>query len=186
LGVTQIPNLAYAIAIATAFQAVLQAVIAHHGIVPNNPNPVPTSINLSPQQLIAVTASIPPTTDAPAFADLVGEFFRILELEFPVKSSKKLLQLATFSRQKDETLKMLYRRLLKKDTHSITDLEAAHRYLRSLKGTPALHAHVLQRVFVEFGDSYTLLDVYNISEKLELAHAHYEASTMGPPSRSRP
>jgi hypothetical protein len=31
-----------------------------------------------------------------------------------------------------------------------------------------------------------VLDVYNISEKLELAHAHYEASTMMPPSRSRP
>jgi hypothetical protein len=28
--------------------------------------------------------------------------------------------------------------------------------------------------------------VYNISEKLELAHAHYEASTMRPPSRSKP
>jgi endonuclease III-like uncharacterized protein len=58
----------------------------------------------------------------------VGEFFRILELEFPVKSSEKILQLATFYRQKDETLKMLYRRLLKlkEDTHSITDLEAAH------------------------------------------------------------
>jgi hypothetical protein len=37
------------------------------------------------------------------------------------------------------------------------------------------HAQVLQRVFVDFGDSYTLLDVYNIFEKLELAHAHYEA-----------
>jgi hypothetical protein len=73
---------------------------------------------------------------------------------------------------------MLYRRLfkLKEDTQSITDLEAAHRYLRSLEGTPTLHAQVLQRVFAEFGDSYTLLDVYNISEKLELAHAHYEAS----------
>ncbi len=65
-------------------------------------------------------------------------------------------------------------------------MEAAHRYLRSLEGTPTLHAQVLQRVFAEFGDSYTLLDVYNISEKLELAHAHYEASTMRPPSRSRP
>jgi hypothetical protein len=30
--------------------------------------------------------------------------------------------------------------------------------------------------FAEFRDSYTLLDVYNISEKLELAHAHYEPS----------
>jgi len=94
LGVTQIPNPAYAIAIATASQAA----IAHHGTVPNNPDPVPTSINLSPQQLIAATANIPPTTDAPTFADPVGEFCRILELEFPVKSSEKILQLATFFR----------------------------------------------------------------------------------------
>ncbi len=28
--------------------------------------------------------------------------------------------------------------------------------------------------------------MYNIFEKLELAHAHYEANTMRPPSRSRP
>jgi hypothetical protein len=184
LGVTQIPNPAYAIAIATAFQAA----IAHHGTMPNNPDPVPTLVNLSPQQLIVATANIPPRTDAPTFDDPVGEFFRILELEFLVKSSEKILQLATFSRQKDETFKMLYRRLLKlkEDTQSITDLEAAHRYLHSLEGTPTLHAQVLQQVFAEFGDSYTLLDVYNISEKLELAHAHYEASIMRPPSRSRP
>ncbi len=39
--------------------------------------------------------------------------------------------------------------------------------------------------FVEFGNSYTLLDVY-VSKKLELAHAHYEAITMKPPSCSRP
>jgi hypothetical protein len=142
LGVTHIPNPSYAIAIATASQATLQATIAHHETVPNNPDPVPTSVNLSPQQLIIATANIPPTIDALAFADPVGEFFRILELEFPVKSSEKILQLATFSRQKDETLKMLYRRLLKlkEDTQSITDLEAAHRYLRSLEGTPTLHA----------------------------------------------
>jgi len=83
---------------------------------------------------------------------------------------------------------MLYRKLLKlkEDTQNIIDLEVAHWYLRSLEGTPTLHTQVLQRVFVEFGDSYTLLDVYNISEKLELAHAHYEANTMKPPSRSRP
>jgi hypothetical protein len=188
LGVTQAPNLAYAIAIATASQVALQAAIAHHGTVPNNPDPVPTSVNLFPQQLITATANIPPTTDALAFVDPVGEFFRILELEFSVKSSEKILQLATFSRQRDETFKMLYRRLLKlkEDTQSITDLEAAHRYLRWLEGIPTLHAQVLQRVFVEFGDSYILLDVYNISEKLELAHAHYEASTMRPPSHSRP
>jgi hypothetical protein len=58
----------------------------------------------------------------------MGEFFRILELEFLVKNSEKILQLATFSWQKDETLKMFYKRLfkLKKDTQSITDLEATH------------------------------------------------------------
>ncbi len=64
-------------------------------------------------------------------------------------------------------------------------MEVAHLYLRSLEGTPTLHAQVLQRVFAEFGDSYTLLDVYNISEKLELAHAHYEANIIKPPSHSR-
>jgi hypothetical protein len=75
LGVTQIPNLAYAIAITTAPQAALQAAIAHHGIVPNNPDSAPTLINLSLQQLIVVTANIPPTINALVFADLVGEFF---------------------------------------------------------------------------------------------------------------
>jgi hypothetical protein len=97
--------------------------------VPNYPDLVPFSVNLSPQQLIVATANIPPTIDALAFADPVGEFFRILELEFPIKSSKKILQLATFSRQKDETLKMLHKRLfkLKEDTQNITKLEATHR-----------------------------------------------------------
>jgi hypothetical protein len=187
LGITQIPNPAYPTAIATASQAALQAAIAHHGTMPNNPDLVPTSINLSPQQLITATANILPTTDALAFAYPVGEFFQVLELEFPIKSFEKILQLATFSRQEDETLKMLYMKLLKlkEDTQSITNLEVAHRYFCSLEGTPTLHAEVLQWDFAEFGDLYTLLDVYNIFEKLELAHAHYEASTMRPPSRSR-
>jgi len=178
----------YAIAITTASQAALQATIAHHGTMPNNLDPVPTSVNLSPQQLIATTANIPPTIDDSAFVDPVGEFFRVLELEFLVKSSEKILQLGTFSRQKDETLKMLYRRLLKlkKNTKSITDLEVIHQYFRSLEGTPTFHVQVLQQVFAKFGDSYTLLDVYNIFEKLELTHAHYEASIMKPPSHSRP
>jgi hypothetical protein len=43
--------------------------------MPNNLNPVPILVNLSFQQLIIVTANILPTIDAPAFADLVGEFF---------------------------------------------------------------------------------------------------------------
>jgi hypothetical protein len=75
LGVIQIPNRAYATTIATAFQATLQATIAHHGTMPNNPDPVPILVNLSPQQLIATTINILPTIDAPAFADPVGEFF---------------------------------------------------------------------------------------------------------------
>ncbi len=75
MGITQIPNLVYAITIATTSQAALQATIAHHGNVPNNPDPVPTLVNISPQQLIVATANILPTIDAPAFANPVGELF---------------------------------------------------------------------------------------------------------------
>jgi endonuclease III-like uncharacterized protein len=52
------------------------------------------------------------------------------------------MQLATFFRQKDETLKMLYKRLLKlkENTQKTTNLEVAHRYLGSLEGTLTLHA----------------------------------------------
>jgi hypothetical protein len=149
---------------------------------------VPISINFSFQQFIAITINISPTIDAPTFVDPVGEFFRILELKFPIKSFEIFLQLATFSRPKDETLKIFYRRLLKlkEDTQRITDLEVVHQYLHSLGGIPTFHVQVLQWVFVEFGDLFTLLDVYNIFEKLEFAHAHYDANTTRPPSRSRP
>jgi len=98
LGVTQILNPAYATAITTASQAALQIAITHHGTMPNNPNHVPTLINLSLQQLIVTIANIPPTIDAPTFADPVWEFFRILKVEFSVKNSEKILQLTTFSR----------------------------------------------------------------------------------------
>jgi hypothetical protein len=91
LGVIQILNLAYAIAIAITSQATLQVAIAQHGIVPNNPDLVLASINLSPQQLIVAITNIPPTIVAPAFADLMGEFFQVLELEFSVKSSEKIM-----------------------------------------------------------------------------------------------
>jgi hypothetical protein len=84
LGVTQIPNPTYAIAIATASQATLQPAITHHGTMPNSPDLVPTSINISLQRLIDTTTNSPPTINALAFADLVGEFFQVLELEFPV------------------------------------------------------------------------------------------------------
>jgi hypothetical protein len=96
LGITQILNPAYVTTITIVSQAALQATIAHHGTVPNNPDMIPTSINIFHQQLIAVIANNPPTIDALAFADPMGELFRVLELEFPVKSSKKNLQLATF------------------------------------------------------------------------------------------
>jgi len=59
--------------------------------MPNNPDPIPISVNLSFQQLIAITVNIPPTINAPAFADLVGEFFQVFELEFSVKNFEKKL-----------------------------------------------------------------------------------------------
>jgi hypothetical protein len=59
--------------------------------MPNNPNLVPTSVNLSSQQLIVTTTNILPIIDAPTFVHLVGEFFQVLELEFSVKSSEKIL-----------------------------------------------------------------------------------------------
>jgi hypothetical protein len=93
LGIIQIPNLAYAIAIATASQATLHIAIAHHGTVPNNPDPVPISLNFFPQQLSTSTTNIPSTIDAPAFVNPMGEFFRVLELEFPVKSLEKFCSL---------------------------------------------------------------------------------------------
>ncbi len=98
LGITQIPNLAYATTITTASQTALQVAIAHHGIMPNNLDPIPTLVNLFPQQLIVTTTNIPSTIDVPTFANPVREFFRILELEVSIKNSKKNLELATFSR----------------------------------------------------------------------------------------
>jgi hypothetical protein len=65
-------------------------------------------------------------------------------------------------------------------------LEATHQYRCFLKGTSTFHVKVLQRVFIKFGNLHTLLDVYKIFEKLDLAHAHYATSTMRPPSCPRP
>ncbi len=89
LGITQIPNLAYARAITTAFQGALQVAIAHHGTVPNNPDLVPILVNIFPQQLIATTTNIPPTIDAPAFVDLVKDSFEFLSWNFLLKILKK-------------------------------------------------------------------------------------------------
>ncbi len=91
LGITQIfdPAYAIAIAIATAFQATLQATITHHGTMLNNLNPIPILVNLYPKKPINATANIPPTIDALAFTNLVGEFFWVFDLEFLVKSFEK-------------------------------------------------------------------------------------------------
>jgi hypothetical protein len=68
---------------------------------------------------------------------------------------------------------------LKEDTQNIIHVEAANWYLCLLEGTLTFHAQVLEEVFAEFRDSYILLDVYNISEKMELTHAHYEGVLWG-------
>jgi hypothetical protein len=81
--------------------------------VPNNLDLIRTLVNFSLQQLIVATVNISPTIDASAFVDPVEESFRVFELKFLMKIFQNILQLATFFRQKDETLKMLYRRLLK-------------------------------------------------------------------------
>jgi hypothetical protein len=64
--------------------------------MPNYLDLIPTLVNIFPQQLIVVTANIPPTINALTFIDLAGEFFGVFHLEFLVKSSEKILQLATF------------------------------------------------------------------------------------------
>jgi hypothetical protein len=84
LGIAQIPNLTYATAITIASQVALQATSAHHGTMPNNPDPVHISTNISPQQLIVATTNILPTIDATTFVDPSVEFFQVLKLKFSV------------------------------------------------------------------------------------------------------
>ncbi len=99
------------------------------------------NFNVQNEECHNYVVNIPPTINASTFVNPVGEYFQIPELEFPVKSSEKILQLVTFFRQKDETLKMFYKRLLKlkEDIQNITDLEAAHWYICSLEGTLTFH-----------------------------------------------
>jgi hypothetical protein len=93
LGVTQIPNPAYATDITTTSEAALQATITHHGTVPNNLDPVPTLIIFSPRQLIIATTNIPPTINAPAFINPVEESFQTFELKFSIKIFEKFYSL---------------------------------------------------------------------------------------------
>ncbi len=83
---------------------------------------------------------------------------------------------------------MFYKRLLKlkEDTQSITTQKLPIGIFVHWKVLRHSMHRFYNGFFIKFGDLYTLRDVYNISEKLELANAHYEASTMRPPSCSRP
>jgi hypothetical protein len=65
--------------------------------MPNNSDPVPTSVNLSSHQLITTTANIPPTINAPAFSDIEEEFFWVFKLEFLVKNSENFYSSPLFS-----------------------------------------------------------------------------------------
>jgi hypothetical protein len=62
LGITLSPNLVYATTITTAFQAALQATIAHCGTVPNKLDSVLISVIFSPQQsLVLPQTFLPPS-----------------------------------------------------------------------------------------------------------------------------
>ncbi len=89
LGVTQIPNPTYVTAITIAFQATLQAAIAYHGTVLNNPYLISTSVNIFPQRFIVVIANIPPTIDVLAFVNPLGYSFEFLNWNFQLKVLKK-------------------------------------------------------------------------------------------------
>jgi hypothetical protein len=82
LGVTQIPNPAYAITIATTSQVAQQATIAHHGTLPNNPNPVPTSINLSFQRFILLPQTFLPPLMHQLLLIKWGNSFKFLRWNF--------------------------------------------------------------------------------------------------------
>ncbi len=56
--------------------------------MPNNPDSILILVNLYVQQFIIVTANILPTIDALAFANPMGEFFQVIEMEFRAKVLK--------------------------------------------------------------------------------------------------
>jgi hypothetical protein len=78
LGIIQISNPAYAIAIVTALQAALQAAIAHHGTMSNNPNLVPTLVNFFLQQFITVTQTFFPPSMCQLLLIQWGNSFKFL------------------------------------------------------------------------------------------------------------
>jgi hypothetical protein len=89
-----------------------------------------------------------PQTFLPPFTNSMWEFFRVLELEFLIKTFEKVLQLPPSLGRKMKPSRCSTRGfrcskrlpMLKEDIQSITELEAAHRYFRSLEGISTLHA----------------------------------------------
>jgi hypothetical protein len=73
LGVTQIPNLAYATTIATTFQAHYKLPLHIMGLCLSKSSTYFSILFFS--QLIVITTNIPPTIDVLTFANPVGEFF---------------------------------------------------------------------------------------------------------------
>lgn len=74
---------------------------------------------------------------------------------------------------------MLYRRLddLREDTQFCTDAEAAVKFLKTLESQRFLHFQVLNKVFQQHGSRYTLRNVYEIAEELQVCNAMYQAQS---------
>jgi hypothetical protein len=64
--------------------------------MPNNSDSILILVNLYVQQFIIVIANILPTIDALAFANPMGEFFQVIEMEFRAKVLKKFYNLPPF------------------------------------------------------------------------------------------
>jgi hypothetical protein len=82
LGITQIPNPTYAIAITTASQVALQIAIVHHGTMPNNPNPIPTPVNIFPQQPLLLPQTFLPPSMSQLLLIQWGNSFKLLSWNF--------------------------------------------------------------------------------------------------------
>lgn len=178
------PNPAHRQALQLAYDNRLAAVVAAHrqgvtaGTIDPAVTPEPTTITLTPAEMAAATVNISRDIPVPVFNDPVAEFFTVLDAAFPLKSPEKVAELSNFVRKKSETLQMMYRRMqkLRDDTQMLTDADAAVKFLDALEADTYLHFHLVNALFDRFGDTYTLTQVYETAERLELAHVHYATS----------
>lgn len=69
----------------------------------------------------------------------------------------------------------MFRRIqkLRDDTRMLTDAAAAIKFLDALETDEYFHFQLVSALFDRFGDTYTLNQVYETAERLELAHVHY-------------